>query len=161
MRVLRKAWIMVRLVFWYTVFWTFPTPEESLCIAKANCFAELGWYQRAIRNYTHALKGSTDPRIHSMIYYCYSQLGRQEDGTNHYRKAYEEKGDPRVGFGLAMAEFDSGNLEKSQKVLASIRQTKHRIDSFELDMLEAQLEVAKKEREEAKRIDDEFRKAGQ
>lgn len=134
--------------------------EDYYYISKANCFYELGFYEEAIHNYKRALKHSHNLRlrIHDIIDSCYSRLGRGNEGIDYYRKAFEQTKDPLVGFGLAKAEFNKGNLEKSQDLINSLRNTNHRFSASKLDMLEAEIQVVKKERERVKHNEEEFRR---
>lgn len=158
MEAVRKCWLFVKLVYLYIAYWLVGLSEEYFQIMKGHYLLDLGWPRRAIRNFKKALKNSDDPRIYEMIDYCYSQLGNQNGGIECYRKAFEEKGDPRIGFGLAKAEFNRGNIEKSIDIIRGIQDSTHTVDTFELDMLKAQIELVKKEREDVKHMDDEFKK---
>ena len=147
--------------FWlYVRYWTIALPHEYFYIYKANYFYELGHYERAIRSYKRALKDSHNYRlrIHEMIDYCYSLLGRGSEGIDYYRKSFEETNDPLIGLGLAKAEFQRGNLEKSQDLINGLRNTNHRFNASKLDNLEAEIQVVKKQREQMKHNVAEFKR---
>jgi tetratricopeptide (TPR) repeat protein len=157
---MRQAWIILKLISLYVRYWTIGLTEDYYYISKANYFYELGDYERAIRNYKRALKDSNNLRlrIHDMIDYCYSLLGRANEGIDYYRKSFEKTNDPLIGLGLAQAEFQRGNLEKSQDLINDLRNTSHRFNSSKLDMLEAEIQVVKKEREQMEHSAEEFKR---
>ena len=157
---MKQAWIILKLIWLYTRYWTIGLTQDYYYISKANCFYELGYYERAVHNYKRALKDSNNLRlrIYDMINYCYSLMGRGNEGIDYYRNTFEKTNDPLIGLGLARAEFQRGNLEKSQDLINGLRNTSHRFNSSKLDMLEAEIQVVKKERERLKHSAEEFRR---
>ncbi len=149
---MERVWIILKLIWLYLRYWTIGLTEDYYHISKANYYYELGHYEIAIRGYKRALKDSHNLRlrIHEMIDYCYSQLGRGSEGTDYYRKSFEESNDPLIGLGLAKAEFRRGNLDESQDLINDLRKTSFRFDSSKLDNLEAEIQVVKKQREQIK-----------
>ncbi len=113
-------------------------------------------YYKAIRDYKRASKDSNDPRILDTINYCYQKIGADNDGINFYRKANKKADDPSVSWGLANAEFDKGNLNRSHELIRQIR-SKHHIHSQRLDIFEAQIEIARRERKAHEHMKDEFK----
>ena len=145
---MRRVWIILKLIWLYLQYWTIGLTEDYYHISKANYFYELGQYRRAIRSYNRALEDSHNLRlrIHDMIDYCYSRMGRSNDGLDYYRASFKKTNDPLIGLGLAKAEFNRGNLEQSQDLINSLRNTSHRFDSSKLDDLEAEIQLVKKQR---------------
>jgi tetratricopeptide (TPR) repeat protein len=128
-------------------------PVEDFHLRKANYFLDLGWYHRAIHNYKKALKDHDDPRIHSVLGYCYSRIKAPLDSVQHYSRARDKMRDPRIDIGLANSEFDCGNIEKSEEIIQEVRSSNYRLDSKDvevLDSLAAAIEVVKKAREDLK-----------
>lgn len=155
---MRSVWIFTKFIWLYIAYWFVGSTPDYFYISKGNYFLELRWYERAIRNYKKALEDSTDHRIHDVISYCYSQMGRSSDAIDYYRAAYEKNTDPRTAYGLARAELERGNLEKSQEIIEAIRRINHHIDQLRLDALEAEIQVVKKAREDASHMAHEFQK---
>ncbi len=157
---MRQAWIILKLIGLYIRYWTIGLSQDYYFISKANYLYGLGYYEGAIHNYKQALKESDNLRlrIHVMIDYCYSLLGRGDEGIDYYRKSFEKTNDPLIGLGLAKAEFQSGNLEKSQDLINALRNTSHRFNSSKLDMLEAEIQVVQKARKQTRHIEEEFKR---
>ncbi len=157
---MRSMWIILKLIWLYVRYWTIGLTDDYFYISKANYLFELGHYDSAIRNYKRALEDSHNLRlrIHDMIDYCYYRLGRSNDGIDYYRYSFEKTNDPLIGLGLANAEFNRGNLDKSQDLINSLRNTSHRFDSSRLDKLEAKIQVVKKAREQATHNAEEFKR---
>ena len=109
MNVLRRIWIILKLVYLYLGYFLVGFPEEYFHIKKGNYFVNLRWYHRAIHNYKKALEDSDNPHIHSILGYCYSRIRTPLDSVQHYRKPHEKIRDPKIDLGLAMSEFDRGN----------------------------------------------------
>jgi radical SAM protein with 4Fe4S-binding SPASM domain len=95
---MQKIWTILKIVYSYVLFWTFPTPEETFYTIKGNYFTDLGWYNRAIQNFKKALKQSNDLRIHAMIGYCYSQTGGDKEAIEYYRKAQNKTREHSMSF---------------------------------------------------------------
>ena len=144
----------------YIRYWTVVLTDEYFYIYKANYLYDLGWYERAIHNYKRALIESYSQRlrIHDMIDNCYTLLGRGNEGLDYYRKTFENSHDSLIGLGLARAEFDRGNFDRSLDLINKLRNTNHRFDSSKLDILEAKVQVAMKDREQVKHSEEEFKR---
>jgi tetratricopeptide (TPR) repeat protein len=157
---MKKFWIILQLIWLYVRYWGVGLTKDYFYISKANYLFELGHYEKAIRSYKRALKDANNLRlrIHDMIDYCYSLMGRGDDGIDYYRRTFEKTNDPLIGLGLASAEFQRGNLEKSQDLINGIRNTSHRFDTSKLDDLEAEIQVVKKQREQMKHGAEEFKR---
>jgi len=148
---LLKTWAIMRLIFAHLQFWTFPTPEESFYITKANCYVDLGWYQRAIKNYRKAQRDSHDGRIDAAIGYCYSRIGSHQEAVENYRRGSSGTRDHRIRIGLAIEEYETGNLETSEQIIQELQTSADKLDPKEraaLDNLEIRVAMTKKAREE-------------
>jgi tetratricopeptide (TPR) repeat protein len=157
MNVLRRIWTILNLVFLYLGYFLVGIPKEDFHVRKGNYFVDLGWYHRAIQNYKKALEDSDDPHIHSMLGYCYSRIKAPLDSVQHYSKAREKIGDPRIDIELANSEFDCGNIEKSEEIMWKVRRSNYHLDSQDvetLDSLETAIEMVKKARKDLKRPTD-------
>ena len=158
MKLFRSFWAFVKLFHLYVTYWLVGATPDYFYINKANYFYQLGWHRRAIRNYKRALEDSNDPRIHSMIRYCYSQLGHDDESIEYYRKSYKETNNPHVALGLAAAELDRGNLDESKKIVQEMRKEDHQFKTTEIDFLEAEIGLAQKEREYLEHTKNEFKR---
>ncbi len=69
----------------------------------------------AIRNYTKALIESKDPRIHFMLGLCYLRIRNYHSSVEHFRIAYGRLNNPKVAVGLAITEYETGNIAKSEE----------------------------------------------
>ena len=138
----------MKIVFSYVLFWTVPTGVENLHIMKGNYFFDLGWYDRAIKNYKKALKDSNDPRIHARIGYCYAQSGYTKEAVEYYRKAHNKTHDHSINVGLAMSEYDAGNMDESEAIIHELRRSNNLETSTKetLDNLEARIALVRRER---------------
>lgn len=151
MDLLLKTWAILRLFFAHLQFWTFPTPEESFYIMKANCYVDLGWYQRAIKNYRKAQRDSHDGRINAAIGYCYSRIGSHEEAVENYRRGSFKTRDQRTRIGLAIEEYETGNLETSERIIRELKTSSNKLDPNEraaIENLEIRVAMTKKAREE-------------
>jgi len=158
MNALGRCWKIVKLVYLFLGYWVVGLPQEYFYIKKGKYFVDLNWYHRAIRNYKKTLRDSDDPHIHSMLGYCYSRIGTPLDSIEHYNKAHDKIRDPKIDLGLAISEFESGNIEKSVEIIQEVRRSNDRLESPDveaLDWLEKRIEMAKKGRKDlTHRIDE-------
>ena len=153
MNVLRKSWVILKLVFSYFLFWPVP---ESLYIMKGNYFFDLGWYDRAIKNYKKALRDSNSPRIHARIGYCYSKTGNAKEAVEYYRKTHNKTHDHSINVGLAISEYDVGNMDESEAIIQELRGS-NKLDSSTtktLDNLEEHIAMVRRERKNLERHSD-------
>lgn len=134
---LRRIFTILKLFYLYLDYFLVGFPEEDFCIMKGNYFFDLGWYRRAIRCYKSALKDYSDPRIHVMLGYCYSQTKASLDSVQHYTKAREKIRDPRIDIGLATSEFNCGNIQKSEKIIWEVWRSNYNLDSQVLEALDS------------------------
>ncbi len=148
MSVLRKSWIILKLLFSYVLLWTVPGGAENFYILKGNYFFDLGWYDRAIKSYRKALKDSSDPRIHARIGYCYAQKGDSKEAVEYYRKTHNRTHEHSINVGLALAEYDAGNMDESEEIIRELRQSNKLETSAKetLDNLEARIALVRRER---------------
>jgi tetratricopeptide (TPR) repeat protein len=133
MDALRRCWTIVKLIYLYIGYWLVGLPQEYFYIKKGNYFADLKWYHRAIRNYKKALQDSDDPHICSMLGYCYSRIGTPADSVEHYSKAHDKIRDPKIDLGLAISEFESGNIDKSEEIMREVRRSNYRLESRDVE----------------------------
>jgi tetratricopeptide (TPR) repeat protein len=150
---LRKAWVFLKLLYSYIVFFTFPTPEENLHIMKGNCYVELGWYERAIKTYRKAMKTANEDYLNKIIGYCQAQLGQHNAAVQSFRKEVRRSDDNRAKLGLAIEEYEVGNVENCEKIIHQLRASE-KISSQErdiLDNLEIKIAATKKARNDYKK----------
>jgi hypothetical protein len=86
-----------------------------------------------------------------MLGYCYSRIGTPVDSVQHYSKAHDKIRDPKTDLGLAISEFESGNIEKSEEIIHEVRRSNYSLDSRDvkaLHGLETRIEMAKKGRKD-------------
>jgi hypothetical protein len=86
-----------------------------------------------------------------MLGYCYSKIGSFEDSVERYRKAHAKIRDPKIHIGLAISEFESGNIEKSEAIMDEVRRSDYRLDSRDveaLDWLGTRIQMAKRGRKD-------------
>jgi tetratricopeptide (TPR) repeat protein len=160
MNPLRQCWTIIRLLYLYIGYWLVGLPQEYFYIKKGNYFVDLKWYHRAIRNYKKALQDSDDPHIHSMLGYCYSQIGTPVDSVEHYSKAHDKIRDPKTDLGLAISEVESGNIEKSEEIIFEVSRSSYQLEPSDvetLDWLRLRIEIAKKGRKDLKHSIDELK----
>jgi tetratricopeptide (TPR) repeat protein len=151
--VLRKAWIFLKLLYSYIVFLTFPTPDENLCIMKGNCYVELGWYERAIKTYRKAMQTPNEEYLNAIIGYCQTQLGQHNEAVQSFQKEVRRSNDQKAKLGLALEEYELGNVENSEEVIRQLRAS-DKLSSQEreiLNSLEIKVAVTKKARDDYKK----------
>jgi tetratricopeptide (TPR) repeat protein len=113
----RKVWTIVKLIYLHLAYFALGLDDQYFYIAKGNYFAELEWCRYAIPNYKKALKKSSDPLIHFWLGYCLLRLRKYNESLAHYRIAYEKIHDPNAALGLAIAEYETGNSERSRAII--------------------------------------------
>jgi tetratricopeptide (TPR) repeat protein len=153
MNTIRKAWIILKVFFAYFIFWTFPTPEEEFYIMKGDYYLQLGWHDRAAKSYRKAEKTSPDGHTDSAIGYRFGQMGRHDEAVQAYRQGTTKPGGQRAKLGLAIEEYDAGDVEKSESLMREL-QASGKLTTGEknaLDILEIQLAVTKKARADYKK----------
>ncbi len=140
----------MKLLYSHLAFWTLPIPEEEFYIEKGNyyLYLELGLEDRAKKSFRKAKKTSPDGVTDLMVGYRYAQLGEHDKAVEAYRQAMEKPGGDRGRVGLAIEEYESGNLENSEAVIRQIRASGKlgTSESDTLDLLEAQIEVTRRAR---------------
>ena len=153
MAILRKCWTILKFIYLYSSYWLVGIPEESFYTAKGNYLVELNAYSSAIRSYEEALKESNDRRIHAMVGYCYSQLGGHKNAVEYYRKAFKKIPDQNIDIGLAISEFEAGNIDESETIIDELRRSQETNSQTKetLDNLEARIALVRKERESLKK----------
>lgn len=113
----RKVWTIAKLIYLHLAYFTIGLDDQYFYIAKGNYFAELEWCRYAIPSYKKALKKSSDPLIHFWLGYCLLRLRKYNESLVHYRIAYEKIQDPKAALGLAIAEYETGNAERSRAII--------------------------------------------
>jgi len=158
MNPLRQCWTIAKSIYLYLAYWLLGLTQEYSYIKKAYYFVDLHWYHRAIHNLKKVLRDSDDPHIHSLLGYCYSRIGTPFDSVEHYSKAHDKIRNPKTDLGLAISEFESGNIEKSEEIIEEVRRSNYSLDSHDVEALhglETRIEMAKKGRKDlTHRIDE-------
>ena len=148
MDVFRKLWIILKLLYSDIVFWTSPTPEEEFYTEKGNYYSELGRHDRAKKSYEKAQRTAANGITGLIIGNHYAQIGNHDEAVKAYREAVKKPGGRQGKVGLAIEEYESGNLENSEAVIRELRAS-GRLGTSEqtaIDILEAQIEVTKRAR---------------
>ena len=132
---------------WIYILYLYFGGEERFYVTKANCYVHLQWYDRAIISYEKALMEKDRAFVHSMLGYCYDQIQEYGSSVEHYRKAYKRRRNRSADIGLAVAEFQLGNIDKSDEVIQELRESNFAFeleDKKILNALEAKIAIAKK-----------------
>jgi tetratricopeptide (TPR) repeat protein len=150
MNVLRKSWRILKMISSYFLFWPIP---ENLYIMKGNYFFDLGWYDRAIKNYEKASRDSTSPRLHARLGYCYAKTGNAKKAVEYYRKTHHRTNDHGITVGLAFSEYDAGNMDESEAIIQELRRSDNLEPSVKqtLENLEARIALVRRERDNLKK----------
>jgi tetratricopeptide (TPR) repeat protein len=114
---IKKLWAFLKLLYLYTAYWLAGITEEEYYILKGNYCVDLRWNRMAIRSYEKARKESKDPRILSMLGLCYLRVGNYDKSVENYRIAYEKFKRPKVAVGLAITEYETGNINRSAEII--------------------------------------------
>lgn len=120
MNLIKKLWTISKLFYLYTAYWLVGLTQEEFYIMKGNYCADLHWNNLAIRSYEKAGKESKDPRIHLMLGLCYLRIGKYDKSVVNYRMAYEKIKHPKVAIGLAITEYETGNINRSEEIIQSL-----------------------------------------
>jgi hypothetical protein len=86
-----------------------------------------------------------------MLGYCYLKIGSFADSVEQYGKAHNKIRDPKIHLGLAISEFESGNIDKSEAIIREIKTSDYRLDYRDmeaLDWLETKIQMAKRGRKD-------------
>ena len=148
MDTLKKCWAILKLIYLYLAYWLVGLPEELFYTEKGNYLMELNAYDPAIRTYKKALRDANDRRIHAMIGYCHSQMGSHKEAVENYRQAYKKIHDQNIDIGLAISEYEAGNIDESETIINDLRRST-KIDTSTketLDNLEARIALVRRER---------------
>ncbi len=139
-------WTILKLSWIYILYLRFGG-KERFYITKANCYVDLQWYNRAIISYERALMESDRAAVHSMLGFCYDKIQEYDNSVEHYRKAYKKRRNRSADIGLAVAEYQLGNIDKSDEVIQELCKSNFAFeleDKKILDALEAKIAIAKK-----------------
>ena len=153
MDILKKCWIILKLIYLYVAYWLVGIPEDIFYIEKGSYLIDLNAYDLAIKSYEKALKDCDDRRIHAMIGYCHSQTGSHKEAVESYRKAYRKIHDQSIDIGLAISEYDAGNIDESEAIIRELRgSAKLNTTTREtLNNLEERIALVRRERENLER----------
>jgi tetratricopeptide (TPR) repeat protein len=130
-------WSIAKLAYWYIVYILVGLTEDHFQIVKANIFLDLGWYERAIKNYEKALKETKDQRIYAMLGYCYTQTRNFDSAVENFCKITTRNIYPEDYYGYAVAEFHRGNIEKSRELLQEYRSSILTMTQEQQDMIDS------------------------
>ena len=117
---IKKLWTLSKLIYLYTAYWLVGITEEEYYNLKGNYCADLRWNGMAIRSYEKARKESKEPRIFSMLGLCYLRIGKYDKSVENYRIAYDKFKHPKVAVGLAITEYETGNINRSAEIIESL-----------------------------------------
>lgn len=150
MNVLRKSWIILNIIISYLLFWPVP---ENLYIVTGNYFFDLGWYDRAIKNYKKASRDSDSPRLYARLGCCYARSGNAKEAVEYYRRTKNRTHDQRIIVSLALSEYDIGNMDESEAIVKELRHTDNLEPSVKrtADNLEAKIALVRRERNNLKK----------
>jgi tetratricopeptide (TPR) repeat protein len=124
---LKRAWIIIKLIYLHATYLLVGIDDEAFHIYKGNYFTDLNWYYRAIRNYEKALIKSKSPRLHLALGFCLLRVGRFMDSLEHFRIAYQKINQPDVALGLAIAEYETGNIERCRELVQKLNSSENQL----------------------------------
>jgi tetratricopeptide (TPR) repeat protein len=114
--ILLKIKTTLKMIYLYLLYFLVGLSQEDFYVSKANYFADLGYYNSAIKYYKKALSIIKMPTIYSMIGWCYLQQDIFEQASEYYSKAYEKLKTPLIVIGYAISEFELGNYNMSENL---------------------------------------------
>jgi len=151
---IKRFWIILKIIYLYLCFWFGALMgDENFYMMKANYLVELNWFDRAIINYKKALRDSKNHHIYSMLGYCYSRMGDHNEAADNYRKAYKRIPDPNINLGLAISEYEIGNIDKSEEIIQDLQDSNYHLESsaqHTIMWLEEKIAVVRRERDKLK-----------
>ncbi len=116
----KYVWIVLKLIYLYLGYCLVGLDDQYFYIAKGNYFSALFWFRRAIPNYQEALRESQDPLIHLALGFCLLRVGRFGEAIEHYRIANEKVKLPDVALGLAIVEYETGNIGRCREIIQEL-----------------------------------------
>ncbi len=124
----KSSWTFLKLIYLHARYLLgVGVDDEEFYIAKGNYFTDLNWYYRAIQNYERALENSKSPRLHLALGFCLLRVGRFAESVEHFRVAYKKISQPDVALGLAIAEFETGNIEQSRELVSELEHSENQL----------------------------------
>jgi tetratricopeptide (TPR) repeat protein len=94
--------------------------DEYYFIVKGNYLKDLNRLQGAINSYQKALRESKDPRVHLALASCLLHSGRYHEAVPHFEMAYKKLNDPDTALGLAIAEYETGNIDRCSELIQDL-----------------------------------------
>jgi tetratricopeptide (TPR) repeat protein len=124
---IKVMWIFAKLLYLHTAYVLVGLPEETFHITKGNYLMDLHWFHRAILNYQKALRETQTPRVHLALGFCFTRVGKFQDSVEHYRIAHEKLKQPDVALMLAIAEYETGNLNRCREIVKQLEGHEHEL----------------------------------
>jgi len=146
MRILKYVFSIFKIIYITLGYYLVGLGDDEYYYSKGNFWAEVGNYQRAIKNYKKVLQERDDSDVEALIGWCYAAIGMSGLALKHYRNAYEKDKQPKIAIGLASCEFTSGNLEESKRVLSRLKESGLKLDAIDLESLK-NIEILIQEKE--------------
>jgi tetratricopeptide (TPR) repeat protein len=146
-RLLKRIWIVAKLLYLHMAYFFVGMTEEQFHITKGNYFLDLHWFHRAIPNYQKALRETPDPMIHLTLGFCLMQIGKFHDSVKHYRIAYAKLNKSDVALGLAISEYETGNIDRCRELVQQLEGKEHQLyltNEAALEKLKGKLEEKSK-----------------
>jgi tetratricopeptide (TPR) repeat protein len=116
-----KVITAIKLAYLYYLYWVVGLDEEGFQESKANYLFELERFSAAAKAYQRALSGTTSPRLHGNLGYCYLNLGFPDKALQSFNSALERKADPVHEIGLAWAHLGLGDVSSCEALVARLR----------------------------------------
>jgi tetratricopeptide (TPR) repeat protein len=120
-------WVFIKLLYLHTAYVLVGLTEEAFHIAKGNYLMDLHWFHRAILNYQKALRETQNPRVHLALAFCFTRVGKPQDSVEHYRIAYEKLKQLDVALMLAIAEYETGDLNRCRELVRQLEGHEHEL----------------------------------
>lgn len=117
---LKKLWVVAKLIYLNLGYFLVGLEDEYYYILKGNYLKDLNQLQGAINSYQKALRETKNPRVHLALASCMLHVGRYHEALPHFRTAYEKLNDPDTALGLAIVEYETGNIERCTKLIQEL-----------------------------------------
>lgn len=117
---LKKLWIMFKLTYLHLCYFLVGLDDDYYYIMKGDYLKEIHCLNGAIRSYQKALRDSKDARVHLSLASCLLHSRRFHEAVDHFQIAYNEFNDPNVALGLAIVEYEMGNLERCHQLVQQV-----------------------------------------
>jgi len=114
---LKVCWTLAKVLFLYFSYWLPGITPEEFYIRKGNYLMDLHWFHKAVPTYQKALKETKSPRVHLALGHCLLKMGQFKESVQHFRIAHEKMNQPDVVLGLAISEYETGNIDRSRELI--------------------------------------------